>query len=168
MSWERIAEQRRARLAEIIEDVAWMLDAGETEHAIATRLNTTVGALGRRLYRAGRPNLGRPFLAADKRDRYHRETSMSPDTTHLSTLRQALTFWEPHSLVTADDFRAALNTAQIPENARGPLFHTAADKGYLNRTATFQRSTYGPAKGHLLRVYQITWKARTEAEAEAA
>ena len=85
---------------------------------------------------------------------------MSTDTTYLSTLRQALTFWVPGSWVTADDLREALDAAQIPENARGPLFHAAAGQGYLNRTKNYDRSTHPAAKGHLLRVYEVTWKAQ--------
>ena len=88
---------------------------------------------------------------------------MSTDTTYLSTLRQTLTFWEPGEFITADDLRFALDAAQIPENARGPLFQAAYHKGYLARSASYQRSKYGPAKGHLLRIYQVTRKAESEA-----
>ena len=94
---------------------------------------------------------------------------MSADTTYLSTLRQALTFWEPNSQITADDLRDALDAAQVPENARGGLFMAGVAKGYLApMRLTFSRSKYGPAKGHLLRVYFITRKAQREAETRAA
>jgi hypothetical protein len=53
------------RIADKIEDVSDLLDAGESAHAIAARLGTTTWALERFLYRHGRRDLGRPFARAD-------------------------------------------------------------------------------------------------------
>lgn len=51
---------------ELVEDVTWMLDGGETSvDAIARRVHTTPGSLERRLYRAGREDL----VARLERDR---------------------------------------------------------------------------------------------------
>lgn len=47
--------------ADLVEDVEWMLDGGDTPTQILTRLATTPTAIARRLYRAGRPDLARLF-----------------------------------------------------------------------------------------------------------
>lgn len=65
----------QARHAEITEDVTWLLDTGVTAEDVATRLDTTVGALARRFYRHGQTDLARRFNRAEKASRAHRRAS---------------------------------------------------------------------------------------------
>lgn len=51
------------RLADLIEDVEFMLEAGESPAMIAARLHTTPAALEQRMRRNGHPDLARPFEA---------------------------------------------------------------------------------------------------------
>ena len=58
----RTAARRNADArAAIVEDVGWLLDAGEAPTAILTRLDTTAEALSRRLHRTGRHDLAAHF-----------------------------------------------------------------------------------------------------------
>lgn len=54
-----------ARHAAIADDVRWLMSTGATAEAIAARLGTTTGALSRRFYRHGQPDLARPFDRVD-------------------------------------------------------------------------------------------------------
>lgn len=56
----------QARHAEITEDVNFLLSTGATAEDVAARLDTTVGALARRFYRHGQPDLARGFNRAEK------------------------------------------------------------------------------------------------------
>lgn len=60
---ERNRARNEAARQALIEDVEWLL-ATETAERVADRLGTTVGALSRRLYRAGRRDLAAPFSRA--------------------------------------------------------------------------------------------------------
>lgn len=51
----------RERLAALIEDLEWLLEQGESHANIAERLGSSPTALARRLHRAGRHDLARPF-----------------------------------------------------------------------------------------------------------
>lgn len=63
------AEANLERIAARIEDVEWLLEMGETPHAVASRLNTTVGALGKWLREHQQPDLARPFEREQTIDR---------------------------------------------------------------------------------------------------
>ena len=58
-----------ARLAAMIEDVEWLLSDGVDPEQVAARVGSNVQAIARRLYRAGRHDLARPFerLAQQRR-----------------------------------------------------------------------------------------------------
>jgi hypothetical protein len=87
----------------------------------------------------------------------------------LSTLVQALTFYREGSKISADDLRTELvDAGQIPPTQLGPTFGLAAQKGYLEVTRHTVKTRWRPGKGRLIRVYQITGKARAEARQEAA
>lgn len=55
------AAQVRLTTEELIEDVEWMAKTRETPERMATRIGSTVEAVARRLYRAGRPDLANQF-----------------------------------------------------------------------------------------------------------
>ena len=88
--------------------------------------------------------------------------------SYLTTLITALAWWPVPHKITADDVRAALDAAQVPENARGGIFCDAADKGYLERLPEWKRTQHRIGRGHLLRVYRVTEKARSEARGKRA
>jgi len=87
---------------------------------------------------------------------------------YLGVLVQALTFRAEGTKITIDDLRTELCEAgQIPPSQLGPTFGLAAQKGYLDVTRYTVKTRWRPGKGRLVRVYQITGKARAEAR-EAA
>lgn len=54
-----------------IEDIAWMLETGETVDGVARRAGINIAALSRLLHRHGRHDLARPFdrhITAVRRD----------------------------------------------------------------------------------------------------
>ena len=63
------------RRADLVEDVEFLLQHGADLDEVSKRLGRSVGALARGLYRAGRPDLARPF----ERLRKYRERGACED-----------------------------------------------------------------------------------------
>ena len=59
------ATAAQERLAALIEDLEWLLEEGSSHEEIANRLGFKPGTLARRLHRAGRHDLARPFDRID-------------------------------------------------------------------------------------------------------
>ena len=55
--------------ADLLADVDWLLQAGESPHHIATRLDITPGGIARALAHAGRHDTAARFSAAALRER---------------------------------------------------------------------------------------------------
>ena len=68
---EASAKARRARRADFIEDIEWMLGNGESHAAIVERIGPSATAIARRLYRAERPDLAAAFERLYKQSRRH-------------------------------------------------------------------------------------------------
>lgn len=66
---ERHREAADTRFHYRLEDASELLAAGESPVQVARRLDTTVGALSRQLYRRGHPELARIFSREAKRQR---------------------------------------------------------------------------------------------------
>ena len=56
--------------ADLLENVDWLLQAGESPHHIATRLGITPGGIARALTRAGRHDTAARFSTAALRERH--------------------------------------------------------------------------------------------------
>lgn len=66
-------QHHAAARAAFVEDVEWLLDAGEAPSAIAERLGRSLEAIQRRLYRAGRRDLARRLGETRDRRDYKRQ-----------------------------------------------------------------------------------------------
>lgn len=69
--------------AALVEDIEWLLDAGESPTAILTRIDTTAGALSRRLHRTGRHDLAAHFTRL--RNRAHPCADCGTSISHGAT-----------------------------------------------------------------------------------
>ena len=79
------ATQASLRRDAIAEDVEWLLSAGVGHTEIAARLKLKPGSVARALYRAGRPDLARPFNSLHVRSRDRQCVDCGGRCSHTST-----------------------------------------------------------------------------------